>query len=144
MPSSFVSTIADGDGDGDGEEDVELLTHWIDELDEFESRIDAFQDAIVSSRGVTSLLSDTPPSSDMEDTSFPGVLRRLSSCRWTRDEDDDDDGLMKTTQTSSALSPSSLYTVLLDLRDAVKTIDAQLVAARSSCDVLSSLSSSSS
>jgi len=146
LPSSFVSTTADSDSDG--EENVELLTHWIDELDEFESRIDAFQDAIVSSRGVASLLSDTPPSSDMEDVSFHSVLRRLSSCRWTRDDDDDDDDddgdSTKTTQTSSTLSPSLLYTVLLDLRDAVKTIDAQLIAARSSCDVLSSLSSSNS
>jgi len=113
LPSSFVS--ANGDRDGE-DEDVELLTHWIEELDEFESRIDAFQDAIVSSSGVTSLLSNTPPSSDIEDTSFPGVLRRLSSCRWTKDEDDDDEFL--------SLPSSSLYSALLDLRDAVKTIDA--------------------
>jgi len=129
MPASFSSNNLDE------VKDLELLQHWIDEFDEFENRIDAFQHSITSSPGVALLLkrNDVAESTDQSEThnSFIRTLRNFSSCSWS------DCG-----QAYGNTAPSSFYSSIVDLRDTVNTLDNQLLNARLSCEVLCSLASS--
>ncbi len=136
MPASFTRA--------DGEENIELLQHWIDELNEFESRLSTFQDAIVSSRGTASLLKDAEDmeedyegigfgSNSSSEASFVETLQKFANCSWEKD---------KTSGQDSASIASSFYSNLLDLREGVKNLDSKLASAHASCDALSSLSSS--
>lgn len=135
MPASFTPT--------DGEENMELLQHWIDELDEFQTRLSTFQDSIISSRGTAELLNNHESDEMIKDnnsingsmskngSSFVEVLKKFANCSWKQDE--------KNGQEQSI--DSSFYSNLLDLRDGVKHLDSQLVSAHASCDALSALSS---
>lgn len=129
LPLSFSSAT--------DSENIELLQHWIDEIDEFENRILSFQDSILSSGGTASLLKDEDVLDEEEESptdnnSFAGVLRRFADCSWTQDS--------KTNYETVSIS-DSYYSAILDLRDGVKKLDDQLITAQASCDLLASLSS---
>eukprot|EP00554_Chaetoceros_debilis_P008028 CAMPEP_0194078958 /NCGR_PEP_ID=MMETSP0149-20130528/5241_1 /TAXON_ID=122233 /ORGANISM="Chaetoceros debilis, Strain MM31A-1" /LENGTH=957 /DNA_ID=CAMNT_0038760315 /DNA_START=99 /DNA_END=2972 /DNA_ORIENTATION=+ len=138
LPSSFASAIDDGN--------EELLQHWLEEIDDFEVRMETFQDSILSSEGTATLLSkgnndfddeDDSDNDEEEEITFAGnksfvdVLKRFADCSWSNDS-------------SMEMDPdsitSSYYTTLLDLRDGVSKLDAQLASAHAACDILSSLS----
>ena len=138
MPTSFTSS--------DGEENIELLQHWISELDDFEERILSFQESIVSSRGAASLLKDDNFEDESENdttifsksnnnggSSFVDIMKNFADCSWKKDE---------TSGQDSSSIEASIYSNILDLRDGVKSLDSQLSSAQASCDALSSLSSS--
>ena len=132
LPSSFTS--ADGDN-------VELLRHWIDEIDEFENRINSFQDSILSSEGTASLLREDEPRMEGEqellpdDNSFATRLKQFADCSWVDDA---------TTNYETTSVKNSCFSGILELRDGVKQLDDQLITAQLSCDLLSSLSTDSS
>ncbi len=133
LPQSFVAT--------DSDENIELLQHWIDELDEFQTRVSTFQDSIISSQGAAKILTsddndhtikdDDGEAINTEGSSFADILRKFCNCSWEKEE-------------RSGAEPISnlFYSNLLDLRDGVRNLDSKLTSARSSCDALSSLSSS--
>jgi DNA repair ATPase RecN len=104
--------------DDDDDKDIELLQHWIDELDAFEQRMAAF---------CSSVGGQMPPSSNMAT-----AAERLSSTSWFDDSASDD-----IEETFS----SQMYTNLVEFREAVKSLDNQVEAARHALDALSSLSS---
>jgi len=131
LPSSFSSELDDSN--------TEMIQHWEDEIDEFEARMNSFQDSILSSGGTASLLKDDEM--DLDDggenesmtgnDSFKDILNRFASSSWTSDA----------TKDYEVISINdSYYSCLLDLRDGVKRLDDQMIAAHASCDVLSSLS----
>lgn len=130
LPSSFSSGLDDSD--------TEMIQHWQDEIDEYEARMNSFQDSILSSGGTASLLKDDEMDLDggedesiSGNVSFKGTLNRFASSSWTSDA----------TKDYEVISINdSYYSCLLDLRDGVKRLDDQLIAAYASCDVLSSLS----
>jgi DNA repair protein RecN (Recombination protein N) len=107
--------MSDGDDD---DKDIELLQHWIDELDAFEARMAAF---------CSSVGGQTPPGSNIAT-----AAERLSSTSWFDDSVSDD--------IEEAFS-SAMYTNLVEFREAVKSLDNQVEAARHALDALSSLSS---
>ena len=109
-------------GSEDDDKDLELLQHWVDELDAFESRMARFCDTIVV---------DTTSGS-----SFSTTAEALSSASWFDDSSEINDR-------GDSFS-SALYAHILDFREAVKSLDSQLEAARSTQDALSSLSSAAS
>ena len=147
MPASFNAA--------DGDENIELLQHWIDELDDFEKRLSTFQESIASSRNAASLLNSDENNDgdvDFEDdfdinddysngsllngpSSFLDTLKGFISCSWEQD---------KVSLNKGSSVESSFYSNLLDLRDGIKGLDSQLTSAIASCDALSSLSSVSS
>lgn len=129
MPASFTPT--------DGDENIELLQHWIDELDKFQSRLSIFQESIASSRSAALLLknySDDELDDDNTFTinengsSFVAILKSFTNCSWENDVK------------SISEDKTSFYSQLLDLRDGVKNVDSQYASAKASCDALSSLS----
>jgi len=99
---------------GDGEQDLELLKHWVDELDHFQGRMNQFSDA----------LDQLPKSED----SFGDAVRTLSALSWFDIADTDS-------------FSSLMYIHLLDFREALKSLDSQLDSARMAFEKLASLSS---
>lgn len=104
----------------DEDKDIELLQHWVDELDAFEARMARFCTAIESPT--------------MSGCNLAAAASTLSSSSWF------DDASSESIDNEAAFS-SALYTNILDFREAVKSVDQQLEAARNACDALSSLSS---
>jgi DNA repair ATPase RecN len=103
----------------DDQHDLELLQHWVDELDGFERRVIKFcNSAAVSSTG------------DRRDSGSPlaNCIDSLETLSWM----DQEDGI------------SELYQRLLDLVDAMKALDEQIEAASSAYQVLASLSNANS
>ena len=106
--------------DGDDDKDIELLQHWVDELDAFEARMTRFRTAV-----------EIPTISACH---LAAVANTLSSSSWF------DDASSVNVDNEAAFS-SALYSNILDFREAVKRVDQQLEAARNAYDALSSLSS---
>jgi DNA repair ATPase RecN len=137
MPTSFTSM--------DSAENIELLQHWIEELNTFEKEILTFQDSIVSSKSAALLLKtdddfiddyvldNSTGFSNKRSLSFTENLKNFAGSSWEKD---------KTSGQDASAINASFYSKLLDLRDGVKSLDSQLSSARASCDALSLLSSS--
>ena len=122
LPSSF----------NDGDNDLELYRHWIDELDEFEKRMNAFQDNIASSKGPSSIV--ITEQNENERNSIGFICKRFLSSSWEKDA----------RSSGNTSLDESFYTTILDLRDGVKALDDKLISARASCEVLTALSQSTS
>jgi len=103
---------------------LDLLRHWVDELDGFERRISDFQESLYSGSE-----SSTNPIGD-EELEF--LLSKLNALDWTPDYSDGD----RIDDTYS----SSLYETLLDLHDYLRSLDARIIAATEARDSLASLS----
>lgn len=117
LPSEFDFNAADND------RNLELLEHWIEELDAFEVRARQFCDSAFID------FDSVRPESLSSTLVTLGM--KLSSTSWM-------------SSSSRALEPfsSSMYTLLTDFRDALQSLDRQIALARNACDALSSLSSS--
>jgi DNA repair ATPase RecN len=109
LPKSFTAS--------DDESDLELLFHWIEELDAFETRISAFCRSVAT---------------DEHDTALSRIGHKLSTTSWRDNE---------------APPPSfvsSMYTLLADFRGELQSLEDQIVATRNAVDALGALSSTSS
>jgi DNA repair ATPase RecN len=103
---------------------LDLLRHWVDELDGFERRISDLQDSLYSgSESSTNQIGD-------EELEF--LLSKLNALDWTPDYSDG----VQIDETYS----SSLYETLLDLHDYLRSMDARIIAATEARDSLASLS----
>eukprot|EP00566_Odontella_aurita_P004621 CAMPEP_0113586572 /NCGR_PEP_ID=MMETSP0015_2-20120614/34371_1 /TAXON_ID=2838 /ORGANISM="Odontella" /LENGTH=763 /DNA_ID=CAMNT_0000492023 /DNA_START=259 /DNA_END=2550 /DNA_ORIENTATION=- /assembly_acc=CAM_ASM_000160 len=100
--SKVLPASLPGYGDETTKEALDLLTHWVDELDEFERRIQGLQDVCMTA------------------TTYTCTVKSLLKSSWTEES----------------------YSNLLDLRGHIKALDAQIIAAESAVEALSSLSSS--
>ena len=103
----------------DDEDAIEMLRHWVEELDSFEERALSFRDTAISIDRHTSLAMSMP---------LINVMENFGAASWFD-------------LSTEAAGVSEYYSQLLELRDVVKDADAQLEAANSAVDLLSSLSS---
>jgi DNA repair ATPase RecN len=103
----------------DDQQDMELLQHWVEELDSFERRIIQFCNSVAASS-----------TADRRDSgsSLATCIDSLETLSWMDQEDD----------------ISALYQRLLDLADALKALDEQIDAASNAYQVLASLSNANS
>lgn len=122
-----VSMVRRGIGDGgeddatsDNSEQLELLQHWIEELDGFERRISDLKDSLCSG-------------GEIGDEELEFLLNDLNALEWTPVPDHNDKGQVGT---------SPLYEMLLDLHDYLKSLDARIIAATEARESLASLSAS--
>ena len=119
--------------DDPNEEAIEMLRHWVDELDAFEERMMKFQGSAIGG----SFDSDDRAIGSAQ---FSETLHRFRSASWfdysSREQVNGGEG------GGGALSPagSEFYTQLLDFREVVKDMDVQLQAAISARDALSAIS----
>lgn len=113
LPQGFIIS-----GDSGNEKDLELLSHWIDELDVFEGRVVRFCDLLASDGFLPN-----------ESSSLATTIQELIATKWLDNSSAKGQGFS-----------SSLYTKLNDLRGALMRLDDQLVAARNSYEALASLS----
>lgn len=134
LPSSFSNGFDEGD--------IEMLRHWIDEIDDFEIKMNNFQDSITTSLSSINGDDDERARSgemdgddyfDENKLMFQNIVKRFSKCSWESDANKDFEQVSIN---------DSFYSCLLDLRSCIKSLDDQLVAAHASCDVLTSLSTS--
>lgn len=125
LPSSFNQ-------ERDGQ-DLELYRHWIDELDDFEKRMNNFKCDIFSEKGSLSVINYKDDSvAQYDNRSITSVLQRLRSKSWREDAN--------VCKEERDLLSDSFYSSLLDLRDVVKHLDSKLISAHASCQALTSLS----
>ena len=103
----------------DNQQDLELLQHWVDELDDFEQRVAKFCSSAVASS-----------TTDRRDSgsSLATCIDSLETLSWMDQEDD----------------ISALYQRFLDLTDALKALDEQIDAASNAYQVMASLSNANS
>jgi len=107
--------------DNPNDEAIEMLRHWVDELDAFEARMIKFRESAISPIGSSIDSQGTPiGSAQLFDT-----LKQFEAASWF---DCSDEGV------------SEYYTRLLDFRELVKDMDDQLQAAYSARDALAALS----
>jgi DNA repair ATPase RecN len=103
----------------DDQQDLELLQHWVEELDGFERRVTKFCDSVAASSTADRLDSGS---------SLATCIDSLETLSWMDQEDD----------------ISALYQRLTDLADALKALDEQIDAASNAYQVLASLSNANS
>jgi len=115
--------------DDPNEEAIEMLRHWVDELDAFEGRMVKFQDSAVG--GGSSGSDDRAAGS----TQLSETLQRFRSASWF-----DYSNEKQSNGDASSTAVSEFYTQLLDFREVVKDMDEQLQAAVSARDALSAIS----
>ena len=131
-----------GGGGGDDDDDdhdnnnrqqqLELLRHWIEELDGFERRICDLRDSLCCGDDILT--------QKIGDSEMGFLLQDLDGLDWMTDADadaDDNGG----DELGDAYS-SSLYETLLDLHDYFKALDARIIAATEARASLASLSAS--
>jgi DNA repair ATPase RecN len=99
-----------------GEKDVELLDHWINELDAFEKRLQLFCETLAVSLEVTD---------DSEDSVLARTCKELSSISLSR---------------PGKSFNSKLFDKLVSVRDQLISLDKQISSARAAVDLMSSLS----
>eukprot|EP00581_Thalassiosira_minuscula_P005651 CAMPEP_0183740896 /NCGR_PEP_ID=MMETSP0737-20130205/60760_1 /TAXON_ID=385413 /ORGANISM="Thalassiosira miniscula, Strain CCMP1093" /LENGTH=808 /DNA_ID=CAMNT_0025976067 /DNA_START=36 /DNA_END=2462 /DNA_ORIENTATION=- len=124
LPSSLQRN---GNG-GLDEEQMELLEHWVDELDSFETRINMFQERVLAQ--CNELLSGEFNSKTGAGSSgIVQTLQKLHKTTW---------GGMHITQSNS--DEDSLFTHLIDFREEMRAVETQIVSAQSAYESLASLS----
>ncbi len=114
--------------DDPNEEAIEMLRHWVDELDAFEGRMVEFQESAV---GGSSGSDDRATGS----TQLSETLQRFRSASWF-----DYSNEKQSNGDASSTAVSEFYTQLLDFREVVKDMDEQLQAAVAARDALSAIS----
>ena len=114
--------------DNPNEEAIEMLRHWVDELDAFEERMIKFRDSAV---GGNDSDDRAVGSSQLSES-----LHRFRSASWF----DYTSEKQANGGSKSSAAASEFYTQLLDFREVVKDMDVQLQAAISARDALSAIS----
>ena len=107
--------------DNPSDEAIEMLRHWVGELDAFEDRMIKFRNSAVSPVGSGTGSAGTP----LRSAQLARTLKRFEAASWLDCSDE---------------AVSEYYTQLLDLREVVKDMGVQLLAAYSARDALSALS----
>jgi DNA repair ATPase RecN len=107
-----------------GEEDVELLNHWINELDAFQTRVETFVRVLGTNQD------DTAAVSDSSSSRLVALRKKLMSADWM------DKSSAKTGQSFS----STLYDCLQELKNVLLTLENQLIAAQNAANAIASLS----
>ena len=100
----------------DNEEHLELVQHWIEELDGFERRMSDLQNSLCSD--AETLMNR------VSDEELEVLLNNLNAMNWTSED----------------TSTSSLYEQLLDLHDYLKSLDERIALATEARESLASLS----
>ena len=100
------------------QEQIELLEHWVDELDMFEARVNRFQEAIYEQYSELIADGNGPGSNNIIST-----LQKFRECVWGEHNDDDD----------------SILANLLQFREDIKAVESQLIAANAAYEGLASL-----
>eukprot|EP00550_Attheya_septentrionalis_P005935 CAMPEP_0198290640 /NCGR_PEP_ID=MMETSP1449-20131203/8430_1 /TAXON_ID=420275 /ORGANISM="Attheya septentrionalis, Strain CCMP2084" /LENGTH=807 /DNA_ID=CAMNT_0043989167 /DNA_START=219 /DNA_END=2642 /DNA_ORIENTATION=- len=119
FPTSLPDSIEDA-----SDYELELMQHWVDELDSFECRVMAFRDSMTVSV-------DDDDDDDFAAgaaTEYKETFRQLVSSSWSETSSDSD-------------NTSQFYATLLEFRETVRSLEAQLSSARAACEALSSLAS---
>ena len=106
---------------GFDEEQIQLMEHWVEELDSFEIRINRFQEALLTQ--YNELLSDEM-NTESGSSGILKILNNLKKASWGGTESDDD----------------SLFTGLIDFREEIKAVETQLVSTHAAYESLASLS----
>jgi hypothetical protein len=109
---------------GGADSDSELLSHWINELDAFEVRIANFCRAACAGYSSEENIEDG--------NALSAIRRRLLEASWC-----DSEGM------SSSLS-SNLFTLLTDFRDALQSLDNEIMVVQNAVEALGALSSTNS
>jgi DNA repair ATPase RecN len=104
----------------DSDRDLDLLKHWVEELDGFHGRISNVRNSVATSNIAV----------DDDDCNMATIIANLEATEWT-----DSDG-----STSSSTFSSSMYRLLLDLLDETKSLDRKIASAMQAKIALSSLS----
>jgi len=107
---------------GFDEEQMELMQHWLEELDSFETRINSFQQAV--STQYNEMLAEGE--SNDKSSGIGKALHNLQSATWRGDTESNDDD-------------HSLIAFLLDFREGMKTVESQLVSTHEAYESLASL-----
>ena len=102
------------------QEQIELLEHWVDELDLFEARVNRFQEAVYEQ--YSELIADG--NSPDGNNNIISTIRKMRECVWGNHSDDDDD---------------SIFANLLQFREDIKAAESQLIAANAAYEGLASL-----
>eukprot|EP00986_Skeletonema_menzelii_P007312 scaffold2849_cov150-Skeletonema_menzelii.AAC.9 len=100
------------------QEQIELLEHWVDELDLFEARVNRFQEALYEQ--YSELIAHGNRS---DGNNIISTLQQLRECVWGDRIDDDD----------------SIFAHLLQFREDIKAVESQLIAANAAYEGLASL-----
>eukprot|EP00978_Attheya_sp_CCMP212_P039455 scaffold205271_cov51-Attheya_sp.AAC.1 len=119
FPTSLPDSIEDA-----SDYELELMQHWVDELDSFECQVMAFRDSMTVSV-------DDDDDDDFAAgaaTEYEETFRQLVSSSWS--ETSSDSG-----------NTSQFYATLLEFRETVRSLEAQLSSARAACEALSSFAS---
>jgi DNA repair ATPase RecN len=103
----------------DSQENIELLSHWIDELDAFELRITSLCHTMGGQEAGTDELSD--------------IGQQLAASSWS-----------DCATEGSATFFSNMFTLLMDFRDGLESLDEKIEATRNAVEALSALASVSS
>jgi len=116
LPSSMQGNVYGSELE---QEQIELLEHWVDELDMFEARVNRFQEAIYEQ--YSELIADGNGTEG--NNIIISTLQKLRDCVWGDQNDDDD----------------SIFAHLLQFREDIKTVESQLIAANAAYEGLASL-----
>lgn len=107
LPSSFSAGM---------EKDVDMLTHWIEELDVFSTKLEKFREMVANS--------DAPTSS-----SLGATMASLTKSAWQENVSSD-----------PKVFSSGLLRCLTDVRNSIRSLDEQIVATNAAIESLSSMS----
>ena len=102
------------------EEQIEMLEHWVDELDMFEGRVKRFKETVFNQ--YSELMLDNSDSG----SNMVSILQNLRMCVWGDHTDDD----------------HSILAHLLQFREEIKAVESQLLAASAAYEGLASLTAS--
>jgi DNA repair ATPase RecN len=105
--------------DGQDDRDLELLRHWVEELNGFEARMCSLRDSLCAADGIHET-----------ESGMGELLAEMEVVEWITNEG-----------TGGSFS-SSFYRMLLDLMEEIKSLDEKISLATRARDTLSSLSSS--
>ena len=108
---------------GFDEEQMELMQHWLEELDSFETRINTFQQAV--STQYNEMLAEGQPND--KSSGIGKALHNLQSTTWRGDTESNDN------------DDHSLIAYLLDFREGMKSVESQLVSTHEAYESLASL-----
>ncbi|KAL7518682.1 hypothetical protein ACHAWX_003493 [Stephanocyclus meneghinianus] len=108
-----------------GEEEMELMKHWVDELDKFEARLNTFREAIL--RHYNEFFSDS-----FESYNNPGqsvnlirAVKIFQKYTWAEADNSED---------------VSLFAAILELREEIKGVETKLTSAHSAYEMIASSS----